>query len=323
MKVLITFISLLAVHFSHAEHIELESGHIVKSDSLVETIPEGKCRVFGKVLKDGKTAPDALISTISHGFQTKSDSKGNYSLLFDLSDTLKGIFCYHPSSEFEEVIWDYKFLNQHVVEIDFYLISVIERRPMKKPVIYFYSEEELSCTVKIIPHGDLTFTYPNYEECWKVSVSQEDGLMVNDQTYPYLFWEGEGKIEMKTSFDEVLGEIVSTDELVDYFEQSLTELGLNRKEQSDFITFWAPQLLSKEYVLIQWLVDEAYAKDIAELEVLPKPDHLRRIYLLASPIDDSQIKTKSQSLKSFERNEFTVVEWGGTIIPQDQIFKSL
>ena len=59
-----------------------------------------------------------------------------------------------------------------------------------KPVIYLYPEEETQVTVKLDYAGELTCTYPAYDDGWTVT-AQPDGTLTDaaGQTYSYLFWE--------------------------------------------------------------------------------------------------------------------------------------
>lgn len=60
-----------------------------------------------------------------------------------------------------------------------------------KPVIYLYPEKKTAVTVKLNYAGELTCTYPAYNDGWKVSASP-DGTLTDaaGQTYNYLYWEG-------------------------------------------------------------------------------------------------------------------------------------
>lgn len=60
-----------------------------------------------------------------------------------------------------------------------------------KPVIYLYPEKETEVTVKFNYAGELTCTYPAYNDGWKVCASPDGTLTDADgQTYNYLYWEG-------------------------------------------------------------------------------------------------------------------------------------
>ena len=56
-----------------------------------------------------------------------------------------------------------------------------------KPVIYLYPEEETQVTVQLDYAGELTCTYPAYQDGWTVTASP-DGTLTDNQghTYNYL-----------------------------------------------------------------------------------------------------------------------------------------
>ncbi|MBQ6042220.1 MAG: hypothetical protein IJL32_15780 [Oscillospiraceae bacterium] len=63
------------------------------------------------------------------------------------------------------------------------------------------------------------------------------------------------------------------------------------------------------YNLISFQKD-AYA-EAAELTVTPKPDSMLRVFMAYVPLE-KPTEVKPQKLITFERNGYTVVEWGGT-----------
>lgn len=52
-------------------------------------------------------------------------------------------------------------------------------------------------------------------------------------------------------------------------------------------------------------------EESAQLEVLPKPDSMLRVFM-AFQEADANTKVPKQQLKTFQRKGFTVIEWGGT-----------
>lgn len=57
---------------------------------------------------------------------------------------------------------------------------------------------------------------------------------------------------------------------------------------------------------------EAYTNS-AKLNITPTPDSMLRIFMAYVPLDNA-VDIEPQQLETFERNGFTVVEWGGTEI---------
>ena len=179
----------------------------------------------------------------------------------------------------------------------------------EKPVIYLYPEAEQEIEVELDYAGELTCTYPEYQDGWHV-VAQPDGTLVDNVTgkeYSYLFWEGKSDVE----YDLSKGYVIPGEDTAEFLEMKLNELGLNRKEANEFIVYWLPRMQENTYNLITFQ-DEVY-KNVAKLEIIPKPDSVLRVFMVYKALDE-KIEIEEPVLESFERNGFTVVEWGGTEI---------
>ena len=175
----------------------------------------------------------------------------------------------------------------------------------RKPVIYLYPEETTDISVKV--DCDLTVTYPNYNEGWKVT-AEPDGTLTNHadgREYSYLFWEGEGYGEM--DFSE--GFVVKGEDTVSFLQEKLSEMGMTPREYNEFIIYWLPYLQDNAYNLIsfQW---ENYDES-AKLKITPEPDNMLRVFMAFKAIEEP-IDVPEQKLPVLERDGFTVVEWGGT-----------
>lgn len=180
-----------------------------------------------------------------------------------------------------------------------------EYTTVDKPVIYLYPENEMKVSVKLDYNGQLTTTYPKYHDGWTV-LAKPDGTLTDDkgQTYNYLYWEGVNNIE----YDFSEGFCVKGEDTAEFLEISLEKLGLNRKEANEFIVYWLPKMENNEYNIISFQTD-VYT-DNAELDILPKPDTVIRVFMAYYP-SDKEIAVNEQNLSSEDRNGFVVVEWGG------------
>lgn len=74
----------------------------------------------------------------------------------------------------------------------------------KKPVIYLYPTSQQNVSVKLAYKGKITFTYPEYNDGWKVK-AESDGTLINisdNKEYSYLYWEGvsDNKWDMSKGF---------------------------------------------------------------------------------------------------------------------------
>lgn len=55
----------------------------------------------------------------------------------------------------------------------------------------------------------------------------------------------------------------------------------------------------------------------AQMEITPAPDSVIRVFMAWQGLDEP-IEVEQQVLQSFERNGFTVVEWGGAMMSGEQ-----
>lgn len=178
-----------------------------------------------------------------------------------------------------------------------------------KPVIYLYPEKEIEVTVELDYDGDLTCTYPKYDDGWTVT-AYPDGKVINhaDQDeYSYLFWEGVSDKEWEIE----KGFVVSGEDTEKFLKEKLSYMGLLPKEYNEFIVFWLPKMQDNPYNLI-YFAEEEY-EDYAQLTITPEPDAILRVFMVFKPLN-KPIDIEEQELKTFDRNGFVVVEWGGTQI---------
>ncbi len=174
-----------------------------------------------------------------------------------------------------------------------------------KPVIYLYPEHKTDVTVKLDYTGNLTCTYPEYKNGWKVSAEPDGTLTDADgQTYNYLYWEGMNR----TDYDFSEGFCVAGSDTAAFLEDALDQLGLTRQEANEFIVYWLPRMKDSAYNLIAFQTD-AYTQT-AELSIDPAPDTLLRVFMAWKPSENA-VDIPAQTLTAPARSGFTVVEWGG------------
>ncbi len=175
-----------------------------------------------------------------------------------------------------------------------------------KPVIYLYPTKETNVSVKLDFDGDLKYTYPIYNGGWNV-VAKPDGTLNDPETnkeYYYLFWEGYS--EFKLDFSK--GYCVKGEDTVKFLEKILSEMGLTPREYNDFIVYWLPHMQDNEYNLIAFQ-QENYT-ECAKLEISPSPDSVLRVFMAFLPLSE-YVEIEAPEIIPFERNGFTVIEWGG------------
>lgn len=177
-----------------------------------------------------------------------------------------------------------------------------------KPVIYLYPEQEIEVSVQLDYDGELTCTYPAYEDGWSVT-AQPDGTLTDEagKQYSYLFWEGETDIE----YDMSRGFVVKGSDTAEFLQEKLSYLGLTPREYNEFIVYWLPKMQDHPYNLIAFQ-QEAYT-DSAALTISPQPDSILRVFMAYQPLEQP-VEIEEQVLAPFAREGFAVVEWGGTEI---------
>ena len=182
-----------------------------------------------------------------------------------------------------------------------------------KPVIYLYPETETEVTVRLDYDGDLTCTYPRYEDGWRVT-AQPDGTLTDasGQTYNYLYWEG----VTAAKYDFSKGFCVAGEDTADFLEWALARLGLNRREANEFIVYWLPQMEVNPYNLITFQ-SECYTSH-AGLTVTPEPDTELRVFMVWRTLTEA-VEIAPQALTAPERSGFTLVEWGGARVEEDAV----
>ena len=194
-----------------------------------------------------------------------------------------------------------------IVSAVFLLMRTMPRETFwtEKPVIYLYPEEITKVSVQLDYSGELTCTYPAYDDGWTVTAAP-DGTLTDEkgQTYNYLYWEGEGTEQ----YDFSKGFCVAGTDTAAFLEDALAQLGLTRKEANEFIVYWLPRMEQNPYNLIAFQ-QEAYT-EAAKLTVTPTPDSILRVFMAWKPLE-KPVNIPAQTLPAFERRGFTVVEWGG------------
>ncbi len=177
-----------------------------------------------------------------------------------------------------------------------------------KPVIYLYPEETTEVSVKVdFPYGgEFTCTYPDYRDGWSVTAEPDGTLFDSDgKEYYCLYWEGEGG----PSYDMSEGFCVAGRNTADFLREKLLYMGLSPREANEFIIYWLPLMEDNNYNVITFHTD---AYDLtAPLTVSPAPDSVIRVFMTWYASDKPR-DIKAQELPAFEREGFTVVEWGGS-----------
>lgn len=194
----------------------------------------------------------------------------------------------------------------------FYNTETMELAECGKPVVYLYPEKTLDASVRVFPSEGVSVSEPLYGSGWNVQ-ARPDGTLLNyadGKTYPYLFWEGGSDALYRTSEK---GFVTSRENLSEFFDEKLPQIGLSAKEASDFEEFWIPRMeaIGKPYYFVTFLAQEEIDR-IAPLVVAPTPDTVIRVMMDFRGLDQWE-NVPGFPLHASERKGFTVVEWGGRL----------
>ncbi len=189
-----------------------------------------------------------------------------------------------------------------------------------KPIIYIYPEQETLVSVKLGNSKDLICTYPKYNENdgWTVNAKPNGDLqdIKTGRKLYALYWEGKSsKIYNYENVQE--GFVVRGENTAEFLEEKLEILGLNEREAEEFIVYWLPQMEKNKYNYIRFETQEEIEKEMP-LEIEPKPDTIIRILMDWKALDE-KIEIEEQKLEKVNREGFTVVEWGGSILNESII----
>ena len=291
--------------------------YYVVSDVESDTVKQGRCIVKGRVIDPDteQGIKGGIVANLTKTSYAITDDSGYYQINIPATDTT--IFFFHKKYE-EIVCWNYPFKSGHVVTMNFVSSEKLPdgiMRVEEKPVIYLYPDQTMNISIKLDEAIELTHVYPEYNNQWNVVAHTDGSIEVNGRTYPYLFWEGKtDNIGLPVSYLGYHGTAVKTDTVISYLENQLAMFGFNSKESTDFITYWGPRLQKKDYAVVNFYVDDIYNKMIGGITIEPKPDVIRRVYMVFQGFDQlpSVVNTGYHNLEPLKREGFVVMEWGGT-----------
>lgn len=178
----------------------------------------------------------------------------------------------------------------------------------KKPILYLYPKTTTNISVKLEKNNQIITSYPKYNNGWNVIANPNGDLYDANGNYYYaLYWDeiNQNNVDFSQGF------YVSKDNAIEFLEEKLDKIGLNKKERNEFIMYWLPILENNEHNLIYFELTEERESNNAII-IDPKPDSLLRINMHIKKIE-KQETIQEQILPTFQRKGFVAVEWGGTI----------
>ncbi|AEA42235.1 hypothetical protein [Fluviicola taffensis] len=283
--------------YNTAKNTSLKNGtanitfHFV-SDNFYNT-PKGYQTIIYYSINE-KTDTLFLDSTFTQTIQVKSG---------------KTNFKFWAGPGYNEVIADSIDISNQTTndaQVNFYSENMVIE--VDKPVIYFQSPIKLDFKLAVTPKTEFSFTYPAYKDFWKGTVYPTGEIEIENQTYPYLFWDSKQIFSLKNHSN---GYHISKQEVIPFLEKQLSNAGLTSTEKTDFITYWGPRMTQYESVFIQFYTQED-CDQFATLQCEPRPEAINRLYIGFSEWNETLTPfLRPTDLNSFDRSGFNLLEWGG------------
>jgi hypothetical protein len=324
MKIVISLLFLnLIFTVVGKEKIAYSASFQIVSNEKNTKIPKGQYVIEATVYEIQSNQKLRSLVIKSDSKKVTTDSKGWFKMTTKISENYmqinrKGFPTYY--------LENYPIQDQHHIKMKIFISRIPEVSGdgidvAEKPVIYCYSEKPIHFDLKLSTVGKLAFAYPtmNANQSWSMNLENNELTDAKSkQKYPYLFWESEqegvdfAKQNSNQDQNEINASIVSKSQAVPFLDSTLTVLGFNSQEKTDFITYWGPRMQKSNFYLIQFLQNNECAQ-IASYQINPKPDHLNRFYMLfiENETNEFPFEVLPQNLKPLERNGFYMVDWGG------------
>lgn len=288
---------------------------LYRADSSVAPTA-GKVQVECHFYGGSPELPHQLLYGLNGSSEVASLDSNNQLVLYPQPGMY--LFRFYYNGSFAEIEIDSAEVQPGVLTlIILNFMPAYEEYPMKKPVIYLYPETATDVTVQLHTGGKQVFTYPVLEGAWKFTAQPDGNLVFAHQTVPYLFWEAD--LPIRNPFDSSQdGFIVHGSEATTFLEEKLSAMGLNANEQTDFITFWGPQLATHPINRVVFVLNDA-CDAYATLNISPQPAHVNRLYMIWQPISAEGILLQPQELPVLNREGFDVLEWGGMELDYEEL----
>ncbi|MES2587520.1 MAG: hypothetical protein V4622_00990 [Bacteroidota bacterium] len=288
----------------------------VVSDKFDATIPKGKYVLEGKVIDVYSNSSIKFFEINLQTGEVYKMKKGVFKLQLPANDE----WIHFTKEDYQSAYFEnYEPKSQHRIKIKVFL-NQRGRGPeisTEKPVIYAYNSSDIDVSIKLNPVGNLCFTYPQISpsNSWEMTLKNNNFVDSKGNEYPYLFWDSKqkGVKFMKNENGILFGEVLAKEDVISYLDSTLSAVGFNSREKTDFITYWGPKLTQNNYVFMQFMTQNE-CKEFADYTILPKPDHFNRFYMLFTGYEKlpGKLELVPNDFVPFKRDGFHVLEWGGS-----------
>lgn len=179
--------------------------------------------------------------------------------------------------------------------------TFLEPMQADAPNIYLYPEttSEITLSLSFPTGGNVFLSDPEYGDGWTVTADPTGYIY---DTVPYLFYEA----KLNGPFVSERGWLIDESSLEEELTSLLTSRGFEGREITDFLEFWIPVLDDAAPYFAVYPQD---VESLIEHHVTPEPQSiLRELWIIRSL--SAPISLPEPQPIEFERNGFTLVEWG-------------
>ena len=178
---------------------------------------------------------------------------------------------------------------------------------VKKPIVYFYPEDEMDLTVKYVNEEKLLTTYPKYKNGWNIHLNKDGTFVADDSGREYYALYFDELPNYKCEFNE--GFYVTKDNAISLLEEKMDYIGYTNREVDEFMMYWLPILENNGRSIVYF--EQTEERNIeCPLEFSINPDTLIRTIIHIKKVEE-EVNIPEQQLNHYDRNGFTVTEWGG------------
>ena len=227
----------------------------------------------------------------------------NYTLTIKVKETIEDENSRYVSVGFVFISAPSNKATRVVVNVEQSRTEVTE----KKPIIYFYPEEEMDLSVKIANDDRLLTSYPKYDDGWNIHLNEDGTFTTNDSDREYYALYFEARSNYDCTFEE--GFYVNKDNALNFLEEKMNYIGFTNREVNEFMMYWLPILENNVHSLVYFELTEERNEE-CQLIFSTEPDTLIRTIVHIKKVD-GEVSIPEQQLKHYDRNGFVVTEWGG------------
>lgn len=173
------------------------------------------------------------------------------------------------------------------------------------PSIFVYSDSKIEITIS--PKSPLTYADPVIEAVGWTIITDRLGNINSPKSREYLYYEYD---KSQVTFNQPpAGYVVASNTLPEFMTNLASKLGLNQKETAQLLREFNNEVKTDKKYLQIGIVPLSEIEEKLPLEIMPKPNNLKRLHFVVTPQDSYQ-NIPAPTINSIKRGGLTVIEFG-------------